>query len=70
MSENTPEYTIAEHYDPDREMSPNADPLSAYLTYVADVRGGAVGEMRFSLQDFKQYIAGPRNHGQEEDHTR
>src|SRR5271165_1057835 len=37
MSENTPEYTIAEHYDPDREMSPNADPLSAYLTYVADV---------------------------------
>jgi hypothetical protein len=59
MSENTPEYTIAEHYDPDREMSPNADPLSAYLTYVADVRGGAVGEMRFSLQDFKQYTDYP-----------
>jgi len=39
MSENTPEYSIAEHYDPDREMSPNTDPLSAYLTYVADVRG-------------------------------
>ena len=57
MSENTPEYTIAEYCDPDGEMSPNADPLSAYLTYVADVRGGAVGEMGFTLHDFEEYIA-------------
>jgi hypothetical protein len=26
-------------------MSPGADPMAEYLTYLADVRGGAVGDM-------------------------
>jgi hypothetical protein len=32
--------------------------MAAYLTYLADVTGGAVGNMHFTLEDFKTYIAG------------
>jgi hypothetical protein len=28
-----------------------------YLTYLAEVRAGAVGDMGFRLEDFKRYIA-------------
>jgi hypothetical protein len=31
--------------------------MAAYLTYLADVTGGAVGNMGFTLEDFKAYIA-------------
>jgi hypothetical protein len=34
--------------------------MAAYLTYLEDKRLGAVGEMGFSLEDFKAYIAGLR----------
>jgi hypothetical protein len=44
-----PEFTIANDFDPDGDMSSNADPMAEYLTYLADVRGSAVGDMGFSL---------------------
>ena len=51
-------YTIANDYDPDGDMSPNANPVTEYRTYLSDVRGGMVGDMGFSLADFETYIAG------------
>jgi hypothetical protein len=53
-------FTIADDYDPDGDMSPNANPVTAYRTYLRDVRGGMVGDMGFTLDDFKTYIAGLR----------
>ena len=53
-------FTIADDYDPDGDMSPNAYPVTAYWTYLRDVRGGMVGDMGFTLDDFKTYIAGLR----------
>jgi hypothetical protein len=41
-------------------MSADADPVAAYLTSLEDTRLGAVGEMGFTLEDFKTYIAGLR----------
>ena len=38
-----PEFTIANDYDPDADMPANSDPITAYLTYLADVQGGAAG---------------------------
>jgi hypothetical protein len=38
-------------------ISAKSDPMAAYLTYLADVTGGAVGNMDFTLEDFKTYIA-------------
>jgi hypothetical protein len=52
--------TITEDLDPDDDMPGDADPMAEYLTYLADVRGGAVGDMGFTLEDFKRYIAGLR----------
>jgi hypothetical protein len=44
MPENAPEYSIADDYDPDgARLSADSDPMGAYLTYLADVTGGAVG---------------------------
>ena len=54
MPENAPQYSIARDYDPGQ------DPMGAYLTYLADVTGDAVGNMHFTLDDFKAYIAGLR----------
>jgi hypothetical protein len=51
-------FTIADDYGPDGDISPNADPIAEYRTYLRDVRGGMVGDMGFSLDDFKTYIAG------------
>jgi hypothetical protein len=46
MPENTPEYSIADDYDPDGDRpSADSDPVAAYLTYLEDKRLGAVGEM-------------------------
>lgn len=53
-------YLIANDYDPDGDMSANASPVTAYRTYLRDVRGGMVGDMGFTLDDFKTYIAGLR----------
>jgi hypothetical protein len=38
-------FTIADDYDPDRDMSPNADPATQYRAYLSNVRGGMVGDM-------------------------
>jgi hypothetical protein len=53
-------FTIADDYDPDDEMSAKANPMTAYRTYLRDVRGGMVGDMGFTLDDFKTYVAGLR----------
>jgi len=42
--------------------------MAAYLTYLADVTGGAVGNMHFTLEDFKTYIAGLRQRGSSDFH--
>jgi hypothetical protein len=34
-------------------MPADADPMAAYLTYLADVRGGAVGDMGFHSGRFQ-----------------
>jgi hypothetical protein len=53
-------FTIADDYDPDGDMSPNADPTTEYRAYLSNVSGGMVGDMEFTLDDFKTYIAGLR----------
>jgi Leucine-rich repeat (LRR) protein len=53
-------FTIADDFDPDGDMSPNANPKTEYRAYLVDVRGGMVGDMGFTLDDFKTYIAGLR----------
>jgi hypothetical protein len=58
-----PKFTIANDFDPDGDMPANADPMAEYLTYLADVRGSAAGDMGFTSEDFKRYIAGLRKHG-------
>jgi hypothetical protein len=60
MAEETPHFSIADDLEPDGDMSANAYPLSEYLTYLNDVREGAVGDMGFTLDDFNRYIAGLR----------
>ena len=60
MSDDVQKYTIADDYDPDGDISSNADPMREYRRYLADVRGGMVGDMGFTLDDFKTYIAGLR----------
>jgi hypothetical protein len=57
MPETAPEYSIARDYDPYNEiLSADSDPMAAYLTYLADVTGGAVGNMGFTVDDFREYI--------------
>jgi hypothetical protein len=61
MTENL---SIADDYDPDGDRpSADSDPVATYLTYLEDKRLGAVGEMEFTLDDFKAYIAGLRKRG-------
>ena len=38
MPEDSPKFTIAEHLDPDREISRNADPLVEHTSYLFDVK--------------------------------
>jgi hypothetical protein len=44
-------------WDPDSDISPNVDPITEYRTCLSDVRGGMVGDMGFTLDDFKSDIA-------------
>lgn len=37
MPDEPAKYTIADDYDPDGDMRAGADPMSEYLTYLADV---------------------------------
>jgi hypothetical protein len=56
MPEDAPKFTIREDYDPDGDLTSDADPEAAYLTYREDVRNGFVVEMGFTLEDFREYI--------------
>ena len=53
---NQQTFTIADDYDPDGDISADANPVTAYRAYLRDVRGGMVGDMGFTLDDFKTYI--------------
>ena len=60
MAENAPEYSIAREYDPYNEiLSADSDPMAAYLTYLADVTGGAVGNMGFKGGRFSRIYQQP-----------
>jgi hypothetical protein len=49
-------YTIRDDYDPGgNHLSADTDPVSAFLTYKADI-GGMVGDMGFTLTDFREHI--------------
>jgi hypothetical protein len=54
------EYSIADDYDADGDISANTSPMTEYLSYVSHVHAGAVGDMGFTLENFKRYIAGLR----------
>jgi len=51
------EPTIADDFDHDGDILHGADPMAEYLTYLDCVPAGAVGNMGFTLEDFKRYIA-------------
>ena len=51
------EYTIREDYDRDGDLTSDADPLDAYLTYREYVQLGRVRDMGFTLTDFRENIA-------------
>jgi hypothetical protein len=57
MPEDAPKFTIREDYDPDGDLTADADPVAAYLTYREDVRNGFMVDMGLSLEDFRQHIA-------------
>ena len=40
-------YSMVSHYDPEADISPDADPVLLYLDYLNGVREGAVGDMQF-----------------------
>ena len=50
------EYTIRQDYDRDGDLTADADPLDAYLTYREYVLG-RLRDMGFTLTDFREYIA-------------
>jgi len=53
LPEGTPKFSIADDLDPDGDMSADADPITEYLTYLDCVNAGAVGDMGFTLEDFR-----------------
>jgi hypothetical protein len=59
MPEDTPNFSIADDYDPDGGR-PSADTESggSVSDYLEDKRLGAVGDTGFSLEEFKTYISG------------
>jgi hypothetical protein len=61
MPDDAPKYSIRDDYDPDGDLNADADPVAAYLTYREDVRIGFVVEMRFTLEDFREYISSLRD---------
>ena len=59
--ENRPSaFPIADDYDPDGDMSANANPVTHTGLTCAMSEGGMVGDMGFTVDDFKTYIAGLR----------
>ena len=49
--------SIGRDYDPGGErLSADSDPREAFLTYVDEKHAGAIGDMKFTLQDFRDYI--------------
>ncbi len=56
MPDGVPRFTIWDDYDGER-LTPDTDPLDAYLNYRENVRLGRVREMGFTLTDFRDYIA-------------
>lgn len=57
MPESVSKYSIARDYDPNGErLSADSDPREAFLTYVDEIHGGAIGDMGFTLQHFRDYI--------------
>ena len=53
-------FWIADDLDPERDIPADADPVLLYLDSLTSVREGAVGDMAFVLEDFKQYVASLR----------
>ena len=49
-------WSIANDFDPETDISPDADPVILYLDYLTGVREGAVGDIGFVLEDFKQWV--------------
>ena len=50
-------YTIKDDYDPgDEKLTASSSPAAAYLTYVDEKIAGAVGDCRFTLEDFERHI--------------
>jgi hypothetical protein len=47
-----PGYNIADYLDPEREIRSDSDPEAVYLRYLADVEGGAVGDMGSQSRTF------------------
>jgi hypothetical protein len=47
MSEDTPNFSISDDYDPDHDMTADSEPLTEYLTFRSHVAAGATGEMNF-----------------------
>ena len=58
MSESVPKHSTGRDYDPGGErLSADSDPREAFLTYVDAKHAGAIGDMKFTLQDFREHIA-------------
>jgi hypothetical protein len=52
------DFTIGDFYDVDGNiLSWDSDPLEAFLTYLDEIRRGAVGDLGLSLADFERHIA-------------
>jgi hypothetical protein len=55
---DAPKYTIKDDYDPaDEKLTASSSPAVAYLTYVDEKIAGAVGECKFTLEDFERHIS-------------
>ena len=51
------DFTIGDFYDVDGNiLSWDSDPLEAFLTYLDEIRRGAVGDLGLSLADFREHI--------------
>jgi hypothetical protein len=61
MLERTPKYAIIRGYDPHGDITADDDPLNEWLIYSGGIRSDGLGDMGFTLKDFKRYIAGLRN---------
>ena len=53
-------FPIGDDYNPDGDILHGADPMPEYHTYLDCVRAGAVGDIKFTVEDFRRYITGLR----------